>query len=354
MKKIFFALTTMSLIFTACKSDDDESENPAVDPAVEGLFVVNNGNFGAGNASLSFYDCATGEVENEVFQRANGYKLGDVAQSMTINGSTGWIAVNNSGVIYAIDIDTYKEKGRVTSIASPRDIFFVNDSKAYVTQLYNNKIAILDPKTYTVTGSIDIEGMDVATGSTEHVVAIGNYAYVNCWSYQKEILKIDMATDKVVARLEVGIQPCSIAADKNGYLWVLTDGGGWEQNPVGYEAPALCRVNVDKMEIDRRFEISKGESVSSLQVNKEGDTLYWLNGGVMAMNVNATQAPSAPAISTSVPYINAMTISPQNGDIYVADAADYQQAGTIYRYTSTGTQVGSFQVGIIPAAFCWK
>ena len=45
-----------------------------------GLFITNEGMFQYGNATLSYYDPETKQVENEVFYRANAMKLGDVAQ----------------------------------------------------------------------------------------------------------------------------------------------------------------------------------------------------------------------------------------------------------------------------------
>ena len=41
----------------------------------DGLFIMNEGNFQYGNATLSYYDPETKKVENEIFYRANAMKL---------------------------------------------------------------------------------------------------------------------------------------------------------------------------------------------------------------------------------------------------------------------------------------
>ena len=147
-----------------------------------GLFITNEGNFMYGNASLSYYDPEKKQVENEIFFRANGFKLGDVAQSMVIRDGIGWIVVNNSGVIYAIDIDTFKEVGRIEGFTSPRYIHFLSDEKAYVTQIWDPRIYIVNPRTYEITGYIQTD-MDFETGSTEQMVQYDKYVFTNCWSY---------------------------------------------------------------------------------------------------------------------------------------------------------------------------
>lgn len=55
---------------------------------------------------------------------------------MTLHNGVGWIAVNNSHVVFAVDPDTFREVGRITNLTSPRYIHFVSDEKAYVTQIW--------------------------------------------------------------------------------------------------------------------------------------------------------------------------------------------------------------------------
>ncbi|MBR2007429.1 MAG: YncE family protein [Alistipes sp.] len=318
-----------------------------------GLFVINEGNFQYGNASLSYYNPATKTVENEVFYRANAMKLGDVAQSMTLYGDTGWIVVNNSHVIFAIDPTTFKEKGRIENLTSPRYIHFLSDEKAYVTQLWDNRIFIVNPKRYEITGYIECPAMTMESGSTEQMVQWGKYVFVNCWSYQNRILKIDTTTDKVVAELEVGIQPTSLVLDCYGKLWSITD-GGYEDSPYGFEAPSLYRIDAETFTIEKQFRFAKGDAPSEVQLNGRGDKLYWINNDVWAMDVTADRIPVKPFIPYSDTLYYGLTIDPRSGEVYVADAIDYVQAGKIYRYSEQGERLDEFYAGITPGAFCWK
>ncbi len=318
-----------------------------------GLYIINEGNFQYGNASLSYYNPDSKKVENEVFFRANAMKLGDVAQSMTVRDGIGWVVVNNSHVIFAIDLNTAKEIGRITNLTSPRYIHFLSDEKAYVTQLWDNRIFIINPKKFEITGYIECPGMTMENGSTEQMVQWGKYVYVNCWSYQNRILKIDTTTDKVVGELEVGIQPTSLKLDCNGKLWIVTD-GGYEGSPYGYEAPALYRIDAESFTIEKEFRFQKGDAPSEVMLNGAGDKIYWINDDIWAMDVASSHLPIRPFLPYNDTIYYGLTIDPSTGDVYIADAIDYQQQGKIYRYSSQGELIDEFYVGIIPGAFGWK
>ncbi len=364
MKKLLFylaaafATTTLAFSTTSCSKEDDVDEsNPIKDfitNKLDGtLFVINEGSFQTSTASISVFNTETNDVLNEAFNRVNGMKLGDGAQSMTITGNKGWIAVNNSNVVFAVDPYTLKEKGRITDLTSPRYFHQVNDKKAYITQMYDNRIVVVDPSSYSITGYIEVPNMQTVTGSTEQMVAYGDYVYCNCWSYQKEIIKIDTRTDKVVATLEVGIQPKAIALDCNKKLWVLCDGGGWSGNEIGYEEPSLLKIDAESFEIEQTLTFDLGDSCSELCLNSSKDTLYWINGDIWEMSVNSQTLPTESLIKSNGTYYYGLTVAPVSGDVYVADAIDYQQNGVIYKYSKEGIKIGQFEVGIIPGAFCW-
>ena len=47
-------------------------------------------------------------------------------------------------------------------------------------------------------------------------------------------------------------------------------------------------------------------------------------------------------------------VDPRTGEIYVADAVDYSQAGLVRRYSSDGKLIDQFRVGINPNGFAFK
>ena len=340
------------LLTAGCMEYGPTAEEDFSAVGARGLFVVNEGNFNGGNASLTYYDPATCEAAQEVFRRANGMLLGDTAQSMTVHEGTGWIVVNNSGAIYAIDLETFRVKGSIEGLTSPRYIHFLSDDKAYVTQLWDRRICIVDPRTFRITGYIDTPQQS-GKESTEQMVRIGRYVYTNCWSYNNRILVIDTETDTVCDTIEVGVQPTSLVVDRHGMLWTATD-GGYEGNPAGHEAAAIYRIDPERRTAERMWEFPGGRRCSELQTDGTGDALYFIMEDIWRVPVDAQRFPVRPLIEAQGTLYYGLTVDPVTSEIYVADAIDYQQQGVVRRYSADGVAVDEFRAGIIPGAFCWK
>ncbi|MCD8164834.1 MAG: YncE family protein [Bacteroides sp.] len=315
----------------------------------EGVFITNEGNFMYSNATLSYYNKYTQRVENKIFSRANAYALGDVAQSMVIHKGIGYIVVNNSSLVVAIHINTIKVAGQITGLVSPRYMHFLSDTKAYITDLYAGRIAIVNPRTFQVTGYVD-------TGihkSTEQMVQYGNYLFTNCWSYDNTILVIDTRTDQVVDSIRTGIQPASLVIDKNNKIWALTD-GGYEGSIYGHEAPSLYRIDAATRDIEQTFTFTLGDWPSEVKLNGARDTLYFINRSVWRMAVTDSRLPVRPFVEEQNTLFYGLGVDPDNSEIYVADAIDYSQPGIVYRYSPQGTPLDSIRVGITPGSFCFR
>lgn len=312
-----------------------------------------------GTSSLSFYDPATKQVVNHVFQARNGAPLGDVAQSMTIWNNLGFIVVNNSGKIYIIDSSSAEFKGSITGLSSPRYIHIINSEKAYVTDLYARKITIFNPTTFRKTGKISVSNSTSEFGqhATEQMVQYKNLVFANCWSYDNKILVINTNTDQLVDSIEVFKQPNSLVIDKDDKIWVLTD-GGFEGNSYGYEKPGLLKIDAETREIERSFRFTLGEHPLGLCLNAGKDSLLFLNRHVWKMATSDKKLPVQPFITSA--YTNlyggfySLAIDPSNSEIYVGDAIDHAQNGVVRRYNTSGKLIDEFKVGISPGGFAFK
>lgn len=357
-----YAISTLILLLlSSCMKDDAlwEGNNTTKIQSAKGLFIINEGNFMYDNASLSYYDLGSGALFNDVFYQANHLLLGDVALSMQIKDSLGYVVVNNSGKIYIIDVNTFEYVGKITGFTSPRFISFIHDQKAYVSDLYDTRISIVNPSTRQVTGAINLTNTQASftQHTTEQMVKYENFVFVNCWNYDNQILVIDSETDRLIDSVEVLKQPVAMVLDKYARLWVITD-GGFEGSPYGYEAPGLIRINAHSRQVEKTYRFALGDRLKDLQINGSGDTLYFINNHVYKLAVLASDAPvlfiESPYPSSYTGGFYALAVDPFSSEIYVSDARDMVQKGRVYRFRPDGSPTDTLQVGIIPGAFCFK
>lgn len=335
MKKLFVLPIAAVFALTSCNQNPDDND-PNIQSFTNGVFVVHEGNFQGGNASLSFLNHFTDSMSNDVFTSVNTIPLGDVAQSMVKLGDKGYIVVNNSGKVEVVNLQDLSSAGTITGLSSPRYICMVSNSIAYVSDLFAGAITVFNPQTLATIGTIAVNGhVEEMVKTSSGVIAAGTGA--------NQVYKINSLNNALNDSVNVGVGPSSLVTDVNGRVWVLTN-GGW-----GTEEPKLVCIDPVNMTIELSLNFSLSEFPSCLKIDGEGNTLFWVNGGVYRMEITSTALPTTPFLNTAAYKVG---YDAENDRIYVSDAGDFNSNGHVYRYGSDGTPIDTFEVGVIPAEFC--
>jgi hypothetical protein len=345
MKRLFILILPVLIACSCTKPEEPGTLDPEESfLAGNGVFIINEGNFMWGNGSISYFSYDSSRIFNDIFQKMNARPLGDVPNSMTINGDYAYIVVNNSGKIEVVKRNSLKSQATITGLKSPRNVVVINNSKAYITSLYSDSLAIINLKNNTISGYINIRR------TSESIVLTGKKAFISNWNGGNEVVVVNTDLDKMIDSVEVGKEPESMIIDKKYVLWVLCNGGWMRENYA-----ELVGINMQTHEITKRLVFpSILDSPSCLSINGGGDTLFFLEKGVKRMDIDATGVPEVSFITEKGHLFYKLGINPVNGDIFVTDAVDYQQNGFVIRYSNKGDSVAGYQAGIIPGSMCFK
>lgn len=208
--------------------------------AQEKIIVVNEGTWDSDNGRLTYI--ADGEVKsNQWFRDVNGRKLGDSPTGIVqINDDLIAIAVGTSNVIQLITPEG-RAAGEVEGVPNPRQL--ATDNRYLYATSYAHEV--------TIDGSVKT--------FTKGYVA-----------------KIDPATLKTVAAVEVGYEPEGVAWYK-GYLFVANSGGYAFQEDHDYES-TVSVVDAATMKVVRTVDTRQANLYKKLAqagrylcINSPGD-----------------------------------------------------------------------------------
>lgn len=345
MRKLYFVCLALLLV-TSCKKDEQTTL-----PTTTGVYIINEGNFNFGTADVSVYDAETNTVINDVFTAANSYPLGDVAQSMYVKDSTGYIVVNNSAKIEVVRLPSFKGIKTISIPgSSPRCFLPVNDSIAYVSELYAKKIWVINYQTGNVVTTIS------TTGWTEKMLLQNNYAVVqqrtadNLPSSENRLLRINVSNHSLNDSYDFGKQDVTgLDVDAQGRIWVSVD----EDSSTNAKSALVC--------FDQSFSLVKtlahtsfGHHFSQVSIHASTGKMVYADGDVMTANTNDATLSNQILVAKSGRNIYAIGLNPNNGDVYVSDALDFVQRSRIYRYDINGNEIHSFNAGIISGNFTFN
>jgi len=342
------ALVALAIAVGGCGEDDGDllDDTPLVSGA--GVYVLNEGLFGDGNASLSYYDAISGELTESVFSAANSRPLGDTANDIALNDGKLWIVVNNSQTIEVIDADTRASVATVDfpGGGAPTTIAFDDTgSKAYVPLRGGNALARIDTASMTQ----DADPVEVGDQPQEAVFADGKVYVTNSgFGTGNTVSVVDASTFAVASIIEVGANPTAIVNAGAGRVAVLASGVSWSDPPT---PGAVVVIDTATDTVLNSIPLDSG-ALDRMEMGRDGAAYFLTPGAVVKFDVAAdTLTPDfITAATAGAGGFYGLSVDQESGHIYVSDAKDFASSGDVYVFDATGALVQTFAADLLPRA----
>ncbi len=356
----WLSLAFLLLIFFSSCSTDETDPTPYIPQGDfdSGVLVLNEGNFGGINASVSYISFDFNRTQNGIFSGVNPSSiLGNTAQSIGFNGNLAYIVVNGSSKVEIVNRFTFQKVGEITAgLFSPRYISFAN-GRGYITDwgagAGEGKVKVIDLASNSVMLSIAVA--DFPNRIIEH----DNKLYVahnNIGTVGNSITIIDGVSNTVGGSIPTSGLPDVMKVEGDN-LWVSCNGYGSWPVPENESAGSILKFNLNTNTLILSLpQSSNTQHITFMDVF--GNNIFYVVGNnVFKMPLSSTTLPSAPAFIAAADYIYGFAVN--SNRVYIGDAKDFIVNGVVKVYSSgeifdpnpTGTLLKSVEVGVAPNGF---
>ncbi|MFT5157182.1 MAG: DNA-binding beta-propeller fold protein YncE [Bacteroidia bacterium] len=304
-------------------------------PVGRKVLVVNEGNFQRGNASLGLYQPNEKIYTSDVFKNANNIPLGDVFQSITKVNGEHWLVLNNSGRIMSIDTTNYTVTGTIEDLVSPRYALYMNGlNKVYVSDLYSDKITVVNADTKKKLGQIPCSGW------TDRMILAGGLIYV-CNRTKPYVYLIDPEIDAVVDSIKVSNNASAILFTELAEVVVLCEGAVGSNEPA-----ALYKIDPKAHQLSWSHTFKKNEHPKFLSQTPVAGEVFFMNSQLYKLQANNQLIQETRCEVVDQGNLYGLSFDPLTQDLYFLDARDFIQSSIITRLSASFVKLDEFKVGV--------
>ena len=365
----------MTLFLAGCRHDelvvpteyDIINDVPDPDTSIRGFYLVNEGNMGSNKCTLDYFDYFTGLYARNFYAERNPNvikELGDVGNDIGIYGSKLYVVVNCSHKVEVLDSRTGTRLGQV-DIPNCRYVRFYR-GKAYVSS-YVGPVLIdpdapkgavyeVDTTSLKVTRKVSVGYQPEEMEIVDDYMFVANSGGYRVPNYDNTVSVIQMVDFKQVQQIPVGINLHRLKKDRYNKLWVTSRGD--------YQSRPSRMYVLDKRRGYNQMIVTDTLPFGVSNMAIRGDSLYfysteWNNYtqsntityGIVDVRTKRLVSDNFITDGTdkeiTIPY--GIAVHPETGDILVTDAKNYVSSGTLYCFDRQGRKKWSVRTGDIPA-----
>ena len=329
----------ISLIVSCQKPGTDDSASE-----IKGILVLNNGNWGSNDASISVYNPDTKIVTAGVFASANGRNLGDLGQDIIRCEDELYIAVNGSKIIFVTDMEL-KIKATIEasdegSKLQPHGLAYAG-GKVYVTY-YEGFLGEIDTQTYAVRTTPvgpNPEGVAYAAGKL-YVANSGGLLYET--GYNNTVSVVDAATFTEEKTITVNCNPQKVVANDEGTIVYVTSFGNYADLQPMLQAIETATGTVSDTGYTDVNGIALGKDDTLLVVTGGYDENWNIAGTIWKHNA-ATNSQEGKFTSEAISPFYSISADRTSGQVFVG-TSDYTTNGDMYIFDAAGNRTAKFDV----------
>jgi len=343
LRFLFYGLISLVLVFAFSCSEDGGDDVLETD----GVLIINEGNFGAGNGSLSLYEETKLSIENNIIKNANGgNSIGATVQSFYAHDGIGYIICNSNDKVEFISLEDFTFLANpLTELSQPRYMTILGD-RGYITcwgpwdnwTLPDSYVAVLDLNTKTI-----IDSLECGSGP-EGILAVDNRLFI-ANSFETTISVLDLS-DQSHTKIDLDTPPQHLVIDGNGEIWVSQTNGLQGINPGTLDLGQLVDLN----NMNGKIAISPGgKDLYIMTVEPWDENKVNLASQIKVFDTELKQLNTSALISGFDFY--GIGVNPISGAIYVADSKAFSGPGEISVYNTHGNLLDQQTVGVGPNGF---
>jgi DNA-binding beta-propeller fold protein YncE len=174
---------------------------------------------------------------------------------------------------------------------------------------------------------------------------VANSGGLSSPNYDKTVSVINLTTLTEIKKIEVILNPGTIAADNYGNVYVLSTGNYKDV------APGMTVIN-NVTDVVKSQSTLAGAYGSSMIVN--GDLAYLISAAnnILVYNVKkqAVEKQSFITDGTKITSPFNIALDPTTGEVFVTDARDYTNNGKLFAFDKNGKKEYDITTGITPGA----
>lgn len=333
LNKLKYTFVLIVLTILSCNKNEIGPQFPEESEKIEGasgFWILNEGLWNWGSASVSFYDTQRKQMSNLVYQTKQNTPLGDVLQSLFFKNEYRFLVLNNSHKVKMCSNEMELIKD-FDGFNSPRYMEHLSGSEYLVSSLYGKQVYKLNTTTNEISTFLDVPDWTEKMIKYDPFIILEHKSFSNTKPEDQKIYKVD-STGVIVDSLEI-LDPHSELTKMNNSKFCFIS----EQDTKSKLWICDTALNTQTFNIPERVS----------QISYSENMIYMAGQNLWSFNISTSEFKNLRSLKDKTIY---GLYSSNDGYVYLCDAKDYVSSGDFLIYsTITESIIDSVKTSIIPS-----